>query len=64
MSATEIALAAPEVEVVAKASRRRFTVEYERKIVREADGCKTAGAIGAAAFCYWQFHTLQTGGGL
>jgi len=47
MSATEIALAAPEVEVVAKASRRRFTVEYKRKIVREADGCKTAGAIGA-----------------
>jgi len=47
MNATEIALAAPEVEVVAKASRRRFTVEYKRKIVREADGCKTAGAVGA-----------------
>jgi hypothetical protein len=25
----------PEVEVVAKAQRRRFTVEYKRKIVRE-----------------------------
>ena len=47
MSATEIALAAPEVEVVAKASRRRFTVEYKRKNLREADGCKTAGAVGA-----------------
>ena len=47
MSATEMALAAPEVEVVAKANRRRFTVEYKRKIVREADGCKTAGAVGA-----------------
>ena len=47
MSATEMALAAPEVEVVAKASRRRFTVEYKRKMVREADGCKTAGAVGA-----------------
>ena len=47
MSATEMALAAPEVEVVAKASRRRFTGEYKRKIVREADGCKTAGAVGA-----------------
>ncbi len=35
------------IEVVAKATRRRFTVEYKRKIVREADACKTAGAIGA-----------------
>ena len=32
MSETEMALAAPEVEVVAKATRRRFTVEYKRKI--------------------------------
>ena len=47
MSGTEMALVAPEVEVVAKASRRRFTVEYKRKIVREADGCKTPGAVGA-----------------
>ncbi len=47
MSATEMALAAPEVEVVAKATRRRFTVEYKRKIVREADGCKTPGAVGS-----------------
>jgi transposase-like protein len=35
------------VEVVAKATRRRFTVEYKRKILREADGCKTPGAVGA-----------------
>ena len=47
MSSKEMALVAPEVEVVAKASRRRFTVEYKRKIVREADGCKRAGAVGA-----------------
>ena len=47
MSATVTAVAAPEVEVVAKATRRRFTVEYKRKIVREAAGCKTPGAIGA-----------------
>src|SRR5262245_5077633 len=47
MSATEKALAATEVEVVAKAWRRRFTVEYKRKILREADGCKTPGAVGA-----------------
>ena len=37
----------PEIEVTAKPTRRRFTVEYKRKIVREADGCKTPGAIGA-----------------
>ena len=37
----------PETEVVAKPTRRRFTVEYKQTIVREADGCKTPGAIGA-----------------
>ena len=43
----EQAVGGPEIEVVAKATRRRFTAEYKRKIVREADGCKTPGAIGA-----------------
>jgi transposase len=47
MSALEQALGRPAIEVVAKATRRRSTVEYKRKIVREADGCKTPGAIGA-----------------
>jgi transposase-like protein len=47
MNATEMALVVPEVEVAAKASRRRFTQEYKRKVVREADSCKTPGAIGA-----------------
>ena len=37
----------PAIEVVAKATRRRFTVEYKRKIVREADACTTPGAVGA-----------------
>lgn len=37
----------PEVEVLAKASRRRFTAEYKRKILREADACTAPGAIGA-----------------
>jgi hypothetical protein len=40
MSALEQALGGPAIEVVAKATRRRFTVEYKRKIVREADVCK------------------------
>src|SRR5213596_2218215 len=46
MSALEQALG-PAIEVVAKATRRQFTLEYKRKIVREADGCKTPGAIGS-----------------
>ena len=37
----------PEVEVVAKAERRRFTAEYKRRIVREADRCTRPGEIGA-----------------
>lgn len=47
MSTAERALGGPEIEVVAKATRRRFTLEYKRQIVREADGCKTPGAVGA-----------------
>jgi transposase-like protein len=39
--------AVPEGEVVAKASRRRFTAEYKRKILQEADACTAPGAIGA-----------------
>ena len=47
MSTVERAPGGPEIEVVAKATRRRFTLEYKRKIVREADGCKSPGAMGA-----------------
>jgi transposase len=47
MSTSEQALGGPEIEVVAKATRRRFTLEYKRKIIREADRCKTLGAVGA-----------------
>ena len=47
MSTAERALGGPEIEVVAKATRRRFTLGYKRKIVREADTCKTSGAVGA-----------------
>ena len=39
--------AVPEVEVVAKATRRRFMAEYKRKILREADACTAPGTIGA-----------------
>jgi transposase-like protein len=37
----------PEVEVVARTSRRRFTAAYKRRILREADACTAPGAIGA-----------------
>jgi len=39
--------AVPEVEVVAKAGRRRFSAEYKLKILREADACSQPGEIGA-----------------
>jgi transposase len=39
--------AVADTEVVAKAQRRRFTGEYKRRIVREADRCNTTGGIGA-----------------
>lgn len=36
-----------EVEVLAKAERRRFTVEYKRRILQEADSCTRSGELGA-----------------
>jgi transposase-like protein len=47
MSTVERALGGAEIEVTAKATRRRFTLDYKRKIVQEADRCKTSGAMGA-----------------
>ena len=38
--------AVPEIEVLAKATRRRFTAEYKRKILPEAERCTQPGAIG------------------
>lgn len=37
----------PEVEVTAKAKRRRFTAEYKRKVLQEADGCSKSGEMAA-----------------
>jgi transposase len=36
-----------EVEVLASPERRRFSVEYKRRILREADRCRKPGEIGA-----------------
>jgi len=35
------------VEVMAKATRRRFTAEYKLGVLREADACTEPGEIGA-----------------
>ena len=37
----------PDPEVADKATRRRFSGEYKRRIVREADKCTKAGEVGA-----------------
>ena len=36
-----------DTQVAASASRRRFTAEYKLKILKEAEGCKKTGMIGA-----------------
>jgi len=36
-----------ETEVTEKAKRRRFTAEYKRKVLAEAENCTQAGEIGA-----------------
>ena len=36
-----------EVEVLAKATRRRFSAEYKLKILREAEACRQPGELGA-----------------
>ena len=47
MSELSAAVEVPEVEVAEKAVRRKFSVEYKRKILKEADACKREGEIGA-----------------
>lgn len=60
-----------EVEVVAKARRRRFTAEYKRKILAEAAGCTEFGAMGAllrreglysSHLAVWREAVRQNGG--
>ena len=36
-----------EVEVLAKAERRRFTLEYKRQILQQTDACTKPGELGA-----------------
>src|SRR5437870_13599673 len=43
----EMAVTPEDVQVAAKPQRRSFTAEYKRRILKEADACTTAGAVGA-----------------
>lgn len=45
-SSTNSHVSRPPTEVTAKATRRRFTAEYKRKILQEADACER-GELGA-----------------
>jgi len=42
-----IAMEVRDTEVVAKATRRRFTADYEREVLQEADRATAPGEIGA-----------------
>ena len=44
---TQVPVVMEDVQVAAKARRRTYTAEYKRRILKEADTCTTAGAIGA-----------------
>jgi transposase-like protein len=46
MTASAIASLREETEVSEKARRRRFTVEFKRRVVKEADACKAPGEVG------------------
>ncbi len=37
----------PDPEVLDRAKRRRFTAEYKRKILKQADACTRSGELGA-----------------
>ncbi len=48
MMDTDLGVNAPlEVEVLARAQRRRFTLEYKRRVLQEANGCTKPGELGA-----------------
>ncbi len=44
---TQVAVVAEDVQVAAKPRRRTYPAEYKRRILKEADACTTAGAVGA-----------------
>jgi transposase len=47
VSAAVLEAGTVEVEVLEKATRRKFTAEYKLKVLREADACRKPGEVGA-----------------
>jgi transposase len=45
--ASELSTSGQEVEVLAKPGRRKFSLEYKLRILREADKCTRPGELGA-----------------
>lgn len=43
----QVAVGTEDVQVTAKPQRRRYTAEYKRRILKEADACTAPGSIGA-----------------
>ena len=43
----EMPVTQENVQVVAKPRRRTYTAEYKRRVLKEADACRTPGAVGA-----------------
>lgn len=46
-SASEIPSTKSNTEVSSKATRRRFTAAYKKKVLKESEGCTEHGALGA-----------------
>jgi len=47
MKSADLSMVEVETEVTEKAKRRRFTAEYKRQVLQEADACTGPGEIGA-----------------
>ena len=45
--AKDLSTVTTETQVVSRAQRRRFTVEYKSAVVQEAEGCRSVGEVGA-----------------
>jgi transposase len=43
----DVSMHIPDPEVVPKAERRKFSAEYKRRVLEEADACTESGQIGA-----------------
>jgi len=51
MITAEVMSPTKETEVTEKAKRRTFTVQYKRRMVKDADACKGSGEIDNPLAC-------------